>query len=268
MTCALLSKETAVSAVLLMPAADWVLFRMKRGPLLPAAYVGFAMTAAVYVLARTQFTSIEAGFFVMPGKYFVQKFVATPYKFFVQPWNLMAATVPMVVLCCATVTALVVLFFAVVRGTGPMALAGPAVILVSTLPVYTYFYVAPDLRAARYLYFAAIGWAVLTAQLLTTVLGRRRTMGAALVAIILISFASLQINVRPWRTAGEIVSSVAAAIREGRFSELSTVEWQNRYRGGLELKDGIPSVYRGVNVFTNGYPELRTMLSQPDRPGR
>ncbi len=133
---------------------------------------------------------------------------------------------------------------------------------------YAYFYVAPDLRATRYLYFAAIGWALLTAQLLTTMLVRRRTFGAALVSIVLISFASLQLNVRPWRTAGEIVGSAAAAIQEGRSPAMSSTEWQNRYGDGLELKDGIPSVYKGVYLFDNGYPELRTMLSKPGSTGR
>jgi hypothetical protein len=226
------------------------------------------MTAAAYLLGRTQVTTIDAGFFVVPGKYFAQKFIGTPYKFFVQPWNLTAAAVPVLVLCAATIAALAVLFCAVVRGTGPRALAGPAVILISTLPVYAYFYVAPDLRATRYLYFAAIGWALLTTHLLTTVLTRRRTFGAALVAQILVSFASLQINVRPWRTAGEIVSSVAAAVEEGRPVELASAEWQKKYGDGLELKDGIPSTYKGVYLFLNGYPELRTMLSNPQHADR
>jgi hypothetical protein len=260
--CALLSKETAVSSVLLLPAIDWTFFRMKRGSLLPAAYAGFGLVAAVYLLARTRAAPIESAYFVTPGKYFAQKFVGTPYKFFVQPWNLMAANIPGIVLCCATVTALAVLFWAVLRGTGPMALAGPAVILISTLPVYAYFYVAPDLRATRYLYFAAIGWALLVTQLLTTVLIRRRALTLAFASFILILFASLQVNVKPWRTAGEIVGSVAAAIREGHSPEVNAADWRARYGDGLELKDGIPTVYKGVYLFVNGYPELRTILTK------
>jgi hypothetical protein len=266
--CALLSKETGVSSVLLLPAADWTFFRMKRGSLLPAAYIGLGITAAAYLLARTRVTSVESGFLVTPGKYFAQKFIGTPYKFFVQPWNLTAVNLPPVVPCLATVTALAVLFWAVVRGTGAMALAGPAVILISTLPVYAYFYVAPDLRATRYLYFAAIGWALLVTQLLTTVLIRRRALALAFVSFILILFASLQVNLKPWRTAGEIVASVAAAIREGKSPEASAADWRARYGDGLELKDGIPTVYKGVYLFVNGYPELRTTLSKSDSTGR
>ena len=149
-----------------------------------------------------------------------------------------------------------------------MVLVGPAVILISTLPVYAYFYVSPDLRATRYLYFAAIGWAVLTAQLVTTVFIRRWTLRAALVSIILLSFASLQVNVRPWRVAGEIVRGVTAAVKEGRSPELSAAEWQTRYGDGLESRDGVPTVYKGVYLFVNGYPQLRTMLSESESSGR
>src|SRR5437899_6046413 len=83
--CALLSKETAVSAVVLLPAADWAFFKMKRGSLLPAAYAGLGLVAAAYLLARARFTSVESGFFVTPGRYFALKFLGMPYKFFAQP---------------------------------------------------------------------------------------------------------------------------------------------------------------------------------------
>jgi hypothetical protein len=263
--CALLSKETAVSSILLLPAADWTFFRMKRGRLLPAAYAGFAVIAGVYLFARAQVTSIESGFFVTPGKYFAQKFVGTPYKFFVQPWNLTAANIPALVPCCATVTAFAVLFWAVVRGTGWKVLVGPAVILISTLPVYAYFYVAPDLRATRYMYFAAIGWSILVTQLLTTVLGRRQALAATFASFLIFLFVSLELNIKPWRTAGEIVGTVEEVIREGRSaSDISAADWQARYGDGLELKDGVPTVYKGVYLFVNGYPELRAMLTKGD----
>ena len=258
--CALLSKETAVSSVLMLPAADWAFFRMKRGNLLPAAYAGLGIIAVAYLLTRARVTPVESGFFVTPGKYFAQKFIGTPYKFFVQPWNLTAAHIPNAVLCLATLTALAVLFSAVVRGTGEMALVGPAVILISTLPVYAYFYVAPDLRATRYVYFAAIGWAFLVTQLLTTIVARRRALAATFVSFIAFLFVSLQVNVQPWGTAGEIVSAVATTIREGR----SDIDWQTKYGDGLELKDGIPTVYKGVYLFVNGYSELRAMLTNGD----
>ena len=145
-----------------------------------------------------------------------------------------------------------------------MALAGGAVIIISTLPVYGYFYVAPDLRATRYLYFAATGWALLLAQLLTTVLWRRRALVTTFLGFIIGSFVSLQANARPWDTAAEIVQSVAASIQEGRSPYASAADWRLRYGDGIEVKDDVPTVYKGVYLFVNGYPELRQMLTTPN----
>ena len=149
-----------------------------------------------------------------------------------------------------------------------MTLVGPAVILISTLPVYAYFFVAPDLRATRYLYFAAIGWALLVTQLLIAQLSRRQSLVLAFAVFIVFLFACLQVNVKPWRTAGAIVSSVATAIREGKSAEMSAADWHAKYGDGLEVNDGVPRVYKGVYLFVNGYAELRTMLTTPEPNGR
>jgi hypothetical protein len=260
--CALLSKETAVSCVLLLPATDWVFFKMRRGALLPVGYAALGIVVASYLLVRMPFTSVDSGFFATPGKYFIQKFVGMPYGFFVQPWNVAVARIPAGLRCCATVITLALLFWAVVRGTGAKALAGPALILITTLPVYSYFYVSPDLRATRYLYFPAIGWALLTSQVLTSVISHRRAFGATLACIIFLSSASLQFNLRPWRTAGEIVRGIAVDIRGGRVANAAAL--RTKYGEGLEFSDGIPSVYQGVYLFVNGYSELRSMLANPD----
>jgi hypothetical protein len=209
LACALLAKETALAAVLLVPAADWAFFRMKRGTWLALSYTAVALVLMGYLIVRVQFVApIEPAFFVTPSRYFIQKFIATPYASFVQPWNLTATHIPSIILCGAAVLAFTVLFVAVVRGTGTMVLAGPAVIVMSTLPVYSYFFVGADLRAARYLYFAAIGWALLVTQLLTTLLVRRRQIVAAFTALTVALFLSLRMNVMPWRTAGDIAADV------------------------------------------------------------
>ena len=259
--CGLLSKETALSSVLLLPLSDWVFFRMKRGRLLPAAYLALGIVAVAYLFARSRSVSTDSDFFVTPGKYFVQKFVGTPYKFFVQPWNLVATHFPAVVLCGATVAAFALLFSAVLHGSGPRTLTGPAIILISTLPVYSYFYVAPDLRATRYIYFASFGWAILVTQLFVTVAGRRRTLLAASGGVIAVLLLSLMLNVRPWRTAGEIVRNVASTIREGGSVEMEADAWRAKYGDGIEVKNGLPTVYQGVYLFVNGYDELRSMLA-------
>jgi hypothetical protein len=112
------------------------------------------------------------------------------------------------------------------------------------------------------------GWALLVTQLLTTLLTRRRALNVAFASAIVILFASLRVNVKPWRTAGEIVNGIATAIREGKSPEMSAGDWEARYGEALELKDGIPTVYEGVYLFVNGYTELRTMLTHSGPNGR
>src|SRR5262249_28280750 len=137
------------------PAADWARFRGKRGRLLAVAYGIFALVVIGYLVVRMQVASIEAGFLLAPGTYFAKQFLSAPYRFFVQPWNPLAVGLSPYLLCAVSIIAIVLLFRAVLRGAGPIILAGPALILFTTLPVYSYFYVASDLRGTRYLYFAA-----------------------------------------------------------------------------------------------------------------
>jgi hypothetical protein len=261
---ALLSKETAVSSILLLPLADWAFFRMARGRQLGWAYLTFGLLLVAYLLTRTRVASIESTYFVTPGTYFAKQFVGTPYKFFVQPWNLSAAAVPALFPCAAAVAAIALLFLAVVRGSGPALLTGPLVMLVSTLPVYSYFYVAPDLRGARYLYFATFGWALFAAGVITSALPGRRALSGAWIALVLVSFLFLRVNLGPWRTAGEIIGRVESAVREGNPPEQAPQNWLAEYGPGLGMKDGVPQVYKGVYLFVNGYPELRALLKDRD----
>jgi hypothetical protein len=262
--CSLLSKETAVCFVLLLPLADWALFGVKRGSWQGAAYLAFVLTLGGYFIVRSRVISIEAGFYIAPSRYFWQKFLSTPYKFFVQPWNVEAVNVAPVLACCVTLIVLTALFWAVNRGAGRTALLGPAVILASTLPVYAYFYVAADLRATRYLYFASVGWALLTAHTLKSLPVRRVSFAVVFASMVAFSFLFLRANLQPWRTAGEIVAAVTSAIVSGNSVEARSAELQRRYGDGLEVKDGVPVVYRGVYLFVNGYPELRKMLTATD----
>jgi hypothetical protein len=257
----LLSKETAVSFVLLLPLTDWAFFSMKRGPLLPIAYSGFVLTLAAYLCVRSRVAPIDSAFYTTPTRYFVQKFLSTPYKFFAQPWNIKVVHVSPAVPCCLTVVLLIACFWAVNRGAGRSTLLGPAVVLASTLPVYAYFHVAADLRATRYLYFASVGWALLTAQTVKSLPVRRVSFAAVFASSVVVSYLFLQVNLRPWRTAGEIVDAVCSAIVSGKSVEARSAELRKRYGDGLEVSDGVPVAYKGVYLFVNGYPQLRRMLT-------
>src|SRR5204863_447485 len=113
----------------------------------------------------------------------------------------------------------------VVRGTSPRLFCGPIIILLSTLPLYSYFFVGPNLTSSRYLYFASVGWSILVSELLENVLnGRAALLGAAL-GLVIISVVSLQLNLRPWRIAADYVSAMKAGLQRGESAGSITAAW-------------------------------------------
>ena len=258
--CGLASKETAVCFVLLLPAADVLFFGFKRGSRQSIAYGAFAAELLTYLLIRRRAVTVEESFFVAPSHYFVKQFLAMPYEFFVHPWNRAAADVGFPVVCLAALIVLGLVYAAVRQGAPVRSLAGPALVLITTLPVYSFFYVGPDLAGSRYLYFAAAGWALLLAELLASEIASRAVWSAAIVAIAVVSVASLELNARPWRTAGEFVSAMGDGLRQGRAAPDIVREWQAHGDAGFDVRDGVVREYQGVGIFLNGYPEfLRTV---------
>jgi hypothetical protein len=263
--CGLLSKETAICFVLLFPAADLALARTAPRPssTLIVAYASFAAICVAYLLVRHQFASVDADFFVLPSRFFFKQFLVTPYKSFAEPWNAMAVHVPPLIPLLLTALMVSALFARVVLGTSPRLLWGPAVIAISTLPVYAYFYVGPDLDAARYVYCAAAGWALLVAQLSSTI--SKRAMFAGLVATLSVTSAVwLQFNLRPWRTAADVVNTMQAGLKNGERAEAIVSRWQTARGVTLELKHGVPYQHQGVDIFVNGY-DLFLRMAQAQR---
>ena len=179
--CGLASKETAVCVVLLLPAADFLLFRFKRGRLLSIAYVGVALELAVYLVIRHRMVPVDEAFFVRPSHYFVKQFLAMPYEIFLHPWNRSAVHVPVTAVCVTALAGIGGVFAVAWRGPGARVFAGPALVIISTLPVYSLFYVSPELAGSRYLYFATAGFALVVADALTVVV-RSRPLWAFCVA--------------------------------------------------------------------------------------
>lgn len=264
--CALMAKETAVCFVLLFPAADLAMFKMRRGSTLFTAYITFAAVLVGYLVAREHFMSLESGYFAPPSRYLLKQFLATPYRFFANPWNAVTSSVASAIQFALGITIIVLLFARVViRGSSPRLLAGPAVMLISTLPVSTLFYVGADLISARYLYFAAFGWGLFVAELC----GALRHRVAILVGIVaLVGTWSwfLQMNLRPWRTAGAIVTSMRDAIRRGDDPNYVIAKWRDGLGAHLTLKNGVPYDYQGVGVFINGYAEFREIVEPARMP--
>jgi hypothetical protein len=251
-TCALLSKETAVCIVGLIPLMDWSVFRFQRGRQMWPVYAAFCALLTTYLGVRSQVALIDRGLLPQASTYVVKQFLVIPYRFFSQPWNSTAVHVPPVVTCLTAVAILVFLWAALLRGMPRRVLIGPAIVLLATAPLLSYFFVREDLLAARYVYVPMFGWAVVVASVLTALATTPRMIVASSITVACLFGVTLIANLRPWRTAGQLVSMVSADLchlDDSRFAKMqSDPHWT--FRGD------VPQEYEGVGVFINGYPEF------------
>jgi hypothetical protein len=118
------------------------------------------------------------------------------------------------------------------------------------------FYVSPELAGSRYLYFATAGFALVVADAFTAAVRSRPLWAFCIAAVAVGSAISLEVNVRPWRTAGEFVTALRDGIHDGKSPGDVTLEWQAHGAAGMIVRDGVPQEYQGVGVLKNGYPEF------------
>jgi hypothetical protein len=250
----LASKETAVCAVLLLPAAEWVLFGAKRLRDVRLMYILLAGEMVAYFVIRSRFVELESTYFVEPDRYFLKQFFTTPYRVFAQPWNISVADVPSIAMWAAATTAIGLLFWTIVgRRQSRELWCGAFIIIASTLPVYSYFFVREDLLSARYVYFAAFGWGVILAALICSVVRTPHWIAAATLSLAILMTVSLDLNLRPWRVAAQVVNVMSAAISENESPTTRLAEWTTRNNVQLLFRGSVPYEYGGVGIFINGY---------------
>ena len=240
----MLAKETGVCVVLLFALADVLLDRWRR-PATWGLYGLFGVVLAGYLALRGHYKEFEPNYWFWPSRYFVKQFLGRPYEVFAQPWNTAAVDVPGVVrwLVAASLT-LTLLATVAWRRVGWRIFVGPAIIVASTLPLYAYFFVMTDLISSRYVYFAAIGWAFLLAELGSRLATRTSVYLAATAVVAAMSATSLQVNTRPWRASGELVTAMAARVKAGGGVNEALAGWRLTHSGNLQMKDGVPYQYR------------------------
>jgi hypothetical protein len=260
--CALASKETAVCFVLLLPAADWIFFRFNRGRWLLATYGVFLAILASYLALRSAAVPIEQRYLVVPTRYFLKELISTPYRFFAQPWNTSMIEVPAAVVALSAMAATALVVAALLSGAARGIVAGAFVVLASTLPVYSYFYVRSDLLSSRYIYFAAAGWALTLSYSLAALLKTRAWFVAVACALTLSSAISLQLNLRPWRAAGDLVATLTERVAAGDSPPEVVAAWQARTGVSMIYRSERPYEYGGVGVFNNGYDEFLAFVAR------
>jgi hypothetical protein len=255
-SAALLSKETAVCFIGLFAVLEPFRRERPRPAVLLACYGLFAAQVVAYLLIRTQFAvNADAQLLVSPTPYFVKQFLTMPYRVFAFPWNGALPEPPLLFRCLLALGLLTLLARSARRPALPLALA--ALIIVFTVaPLGGYFYVGPDLTAARYLYGAAAGWALMLALFVgrsSTALVVQMSLAAALLAG---STVALRHNLQPWHTAAGLKAAIDAALAGGVPPARVVADWQRRTGISPELNaQGVPNQIQGVYFFQNGYPE-------------
>jgi hypothetical protein len=256
---ALASKETAICFVLLLPSADLAFGRLERVRQRMWMYALFGTMAVIYLLIRRRFVTIDSDFFVTPSRYFLKQFSAVPYHFFPLPWNASIVDPPWIVPLALSVVAIALVFALAMRNPSPRALTGPVLMLIASMPMYSYFFVRPDLLAARYLYFPTIGWSVLLAEALLSAAPRRSVLLAVTLGLVVLLGVTLNLNLQPWRTGASLVDTLRAGVEKGRRPATIIADWQHATGAKVVMKNGVPYEYEGVGVFINGYDQFLRM---------
>lgn len=265
---ALLSKETAVCAVALLPLVDATVHGraavVRQWPLLAALVAVFAG----YWLVRNAIVPLVPDFAAAPTRYRLTTLLTSPFQFFAMPWNADVLAVPMPLrLACAAwpMAALLALAWARLPLRRVIA-AGAGLVVLAVLPVYSYFFVRDDLAAARYLYGPAAGWAVVVGALIAGAVPHVTLRRGAVLTLVAAASVALSANTVAWQAAGDLLRTIAAH-PDAPVAAVAD-EWARRNGRDVRVVDGVPAEVLGVGVFLNGYAEFRALQSRPHRDRR
>lgn len=128
-------------------------------------------------------------------------------------------------------------------------------VLVSLAPVWSMFYVSPNLEGSRYVYLAAVAWSIHVAMLSLEVAPRRwrRPASVGLIALLLISASGVRLHLAAWREAARLRDAVRVSAAEARRSrDCATAVFTN-----------LPDSVGGAFVFRNGFAEALAMSPAP-----
>jgi hypothetical protein len=262
LAASLLSKETAVCFLLLIGVCDVALKRFERMRDVAGPYAVLGSLLLVYLAVRSRYAVPDPNFFIPPSRYFIKQLLVMPYKFFIQPWNseviVDASALPLAV---SALFAGAVLFATMTKRLSRRWLVGPLFVLCTSLPVYSYFFVSPNLMAARYLYGPAVGWAMLLAGLIVTLPSMSTVRVEVPIALIVFSGWMLYANLQPWFAAAEVVRLVEVSLRAQSDPAVPLRDFQLTHPMGLRMRGrSVPLDYKGVYILQNGYEDLTGLV--------
>ena len=116
-------------------------------------------------------------------------------------------------------------------------------IVAAVAPVYTFFYITPELQGSRYLYLAACGWSVLVALLISSSRGARQVVYVGGGAVAVVWACAIRAHLLDWEQAATVRDAVVSSAVK-RLTVTSC-----RPLGFSDLPDSVGGAY----VFRNGF---------------
>jgi len=253
---ALAVKETAIVIPVLSALIMWGRDGLRVSRRKQIALVALAAVSAIYVAARAA-TGLPSSFLdVADWRYFVKQLLANAFATAGAPWTVDWGRTHawFALMRAVSIVALVgAAFFRWRRGdaTFRAAAACAAWVLAGVLPVFSLFYVGPQLEGARYVYLPAAGFTILLALLMGLAANRLaiRVRPAAIglmTAVLTVPFlTAITSDLRRWERA--------AAVR-GEILERAGDQAQ-RWGCTTFTPEGAADSVSGAYVFRHGLAE-------------
>jgi hypothetical protein len=253
---ALLVKETAIvipvlSGLVMFGRDGLSVSRRHR-----TALAALALVTAIYVVARAMAGLPSSFLAISDWQYFTKQLVASSFAALGAPWTedwgrrhaIVALLRAIAILAFAAAA-----FFSWRRGHATFrAAAGCAGwVLAAVLPVFSLFYIGPQLEGARYLYLPAAGFAILLA-LLIGILGDR-VPGSSRAAAVSLLTAALAVPLLPAIRSDIGRWQAAAAIRQGVLERVA--DQADRWACTTFTAEGEADSVSGAYVFRHGLAE-------------
>jgi hypothetical protein len=243
---ALASKETAAIAAPLVLVDAYVRRAISRKLLVDTSIlIGIVGTFSVWRLASV------SGYATPFGKYELQSLVFGSFGSLATPWHVdVAHGRPWLPIAGGLFLIYLLTIFFVDSATKQarrLAVAASLWVLLPIVPLWSTFFIAPDLQQSRYLYLSGMGWAALVVAVASAGNEGRYLKVLQRVAVgglIAIATYGVRLHLQPWSEAAALRDRIEAAALEPEIARCPVVTVRN-----------LPDSVRGAYVFRNGPAE-------------
>jgi hypothetical protein len=258
----LLSKETAICIPALI-ALCW--FTPSRARTDATLYVAVVVVALAYLAIRLPM-GIGNDYFGEPSRYFFKQLIVVAFGTLAAPWRIPVALVDRAVAFTAvTCVALLLAHAGLSWSRGERRLHRDVRltlwVLASIAPVFTLFFVGPNLEGSRYLYLGAGAWSLVVVDLIASVTDRikggSQVFALVIVGCVLVCVVSVQHELDVWQRAARLRDQV---LTQGRAV-------MNNAGCSNPSFANVPDSVDGAYVFRNGFPQALGLSVPDSRPG-